>query len=259
MPLQGFIECAMCERQLTASASRGRKGGFYYYYHAQHSYGCGCRYKADEVNKLIIEELVKFVPKPGMAELYKMVVIDVYKGFRNSAADGPKSITDQIAVIHTRMANAREMLFDEKLEPEDYALMKKECDEKLKRLEAALSDLKIQKSNTASIDSMVLKAVKALSRLESIYEDGNAIMKRTLLGSIFREKLQFDGKSYRTRRINEVAMLIYQINNELGQKRNGKDREPSRLSRSVLRAGIEPALRLREQDFKSCVSTSSTI
>ncbi len=27
----------------------------------------------------------------------------------------------------------------------------------------------------------------------------------------------------------------------------------------VLRAGIEPALRLREQDFKSCVSTSSTI
>ena len=27
---------------------------------------------------------------------------------------------------------------------------------------------------------------------------------------------------------------------------------------SVLRAGIEPALRLREQDFKSCVSTSST-
>ena len=31
------------------------------------------------------------------------------------------------------------------------------------------------------------------------------------------------------------------------------------VSGFVLRAGIEPALRLREQDFKSCVSTSSTI
>lgn len=31
------------------------------------------------------------------------------------------------------------------------------------------------------------------------------------------------------------------------------------LTLQVLRAGIEPALRLREQDFKSCVSTSSTI
>jgi len=32
-----------------------------------------------------------------------------------------------------------------------------------------------------------------------------------------------------------------------------------RLSRQVLRAGIEPARLLRAQDFKSCVSTSSTI
>ena len=259
MPLQGFIECAMCHKQLTASASKGRKGGYYYYYHAQHAYGCGCRYKADVLNKLVIEQLVKFIPRPGMTELYKQVVIDVYKGFRNSASDGPKYITDQITVIHNRMSNAREMLFDEKLEPEDYAVMKKESDEKLKKLEAALSEMKIQKSNTASIDNMVLKAVKALSRLESLYEDGNAITKRTILGSIYREKLQFDGKSYRTARINEAAALIYMINSKLDGNKNGKVRDNLRLSRQVLRAGIEPALRLREQDFKSCVSTSSTI
>lgn len=234
LPLQGFIECATCNRQLTASASRGRKGGFYYYYHAQHSYGCGCRYKADELNKLVIQELVKFIPKPGMADLYKEVVIDVYKTFRNGALDGPKYITDQILVIHNRMSTAREMLFDEKLEPEDYAIMKKECDEKLKRLEAALTEMKIQKSNTASVDNMVLKAVKALSRLESLYEDGNAIMKRTILGSIYREKLQFDGKTYRTARINEVAKLIYMINNELVGNKNGKERLSNRLSRRVL-------------------------
>lgn len=42
--------------------------------------------------------------------------------------------------------------------------------------------------------NMVLKAVKALSRLDSLYEDANALTKRSLLGSIYREKLQFDGK-----------------------------------------------------------------
>ncbi|WP_426585912.1 hypothetical protein [Mucilaginibacter sp. R-33] len=132
------------------------------------------------------------------------------------------------------------MLFDEKLEPADFAIMKKDCEVKINRLEAALADLKIQKSNTASIDNMVLKAVKALSMLESLYEDGDALTKRALLGSIYREKLQFDGNNYRTRRINEVALLIYQINSELGHKKNGKERLSNRLSRSVLRVGIEP-------------------
>lgn len=46
LPLKGIISCFNCERRLTASASKGRSG-FYYYYHAQHIYGCGCRYKAD--------------------------------------------------------------------------------------------------------------------------------------------------------------------------------------------------------------------
>lgn len=259
LPLQGFIECATCERAFTASASKGRKGGYYYYYHAQHIYGCGCRYRADDLNKLMIQELVKFIPKPGMAELYKMIVIDVYKAFRGEAMDGPKKILDEIAVVNERMTSARELLFEEKIEPDDYAIVKKDCTEKIKRLEATLSEMKVQKSNTASIDNMVLKAVKALSRLESMYEDGNAITKRTILGSIYRQKLQFDGQNYRTGRINEVAALIYQINSKLGGNKNGKERLSNRLSRRVLRAGIEPALRLREQDFKSCVSTSSTI
>jgi site-specific DNA recombinase len=79
LPLQGFLECAKCDRQLTASGSKGRSG-YYYYYHAQASYGCGCRYKADHVNSLIEQELEKYVPLPGMQEVYKLVVMDVYKG-----------------------------------------------------------------------------------------------------------------------------------------------------------------------------------
>ena len=242
LPLQGMLECATCSRNLTGSASRGKKGGYYYYYHSQASYGCGCRYKADDIHEGIVEELKKFMPLPGLNQLYKLVLLDVYKTFRGETHSERKSIVEKIEDINGKLANARELLFDERLEAEDYAIMKKDCEEKIKRLELKLSEAAVQKSNTVSIDNMLLEAIEALSRLDSLYNDGDAFVKKQVLGSIYREKLRFDGKEYRTPKLNEAAELIYQINKTLRHKKNGKDCKPLHLSRSVLRAGIEPAL-----------------
>ncbi|WP_090469646.1 hypothetical protein [Mucilaginibacter sp. OK268] len=129
--------------------------------------------------------------------------------------------------------NARELLFDGKVEPEDFVIMKKDCAEKIKRLEINLTDVKLQSSNLASLDKMLFQAIEALSDLRNLYLQGNVLKKREILGSIFREKLRFDKSEYRTGRLNEAVALIFQINNALGAKKNGKDRLPNRLSRSV--------------------------
>ena len=256
--LKGFLQCDKCDRPLTGSASKGRSG-FYYYYHAQGAYGCGCRYKADVMNKEAAKMLKRYVPVAGMNELYKLVVSDIYRIYKGSSHVGRKEISEEISKLNGKLANARDMLFDEKLDHDDYKTIKRECEEKLKRLEIALTEAKVQNSNQLSIDNILLKAIEALSKLNELFLDGDILKKREVLGSIFREKLGFDGFNYRTGRISEPAKLIFRINKELKHEKNGKDRLPNRLSRSVLRAGIEPALRLREQDFKSCVSTSSTI
>ena len=47
------------------------------------------------------------------------------------------------------------------------------------------------------------------------------------------------------------------MNKNLRVNKNGKAAAFATLSRSVLRAGIEPARLLRSQDFKSCVSTKN--
>jgi site-specific DNA recombinase len=168
-------------------------------------------------------------------------MMDIYKTQKGTVRDERKEISEQIAKLQSKLANAREMVFDEKLDADDYAIMKRECDEKLKRLEIALMDVKIQKSNTMSIDKMVLKAVEALSNLKTLYADGDVLKKREILGSIYREKLCFDGTEYRTGRLNDGAQLIFQINKGLRGNKNGKDRLSNRLSRRVLGAGIEPA------------------
>ena len=63
--------------------------------------------------------------------------------------------------------------FDGNLNHEDFSILKRDCEEKIKRLEATLSEAKVQKSNTMSI-YMFQKPLNALSNLKLLYEEGDA-------------------------------------------------------------------------------------
>ena len=240
LPLQGFLDCTMCDRKLTGSPSKSHTGTYYYYYHAQASYGCGCRYRAELVNDALIRELKKYTPLPGMAELYKMVIADIYKMYRSGSSSERLQLNEEITSYQQKLSNARALLMDDKIDPSDFKIMKRECEDQLKRLELRLSTLTIPKSNPMSIDRMIGKAIHALSNVKKTYSDGDATTKKEVLGCIFREKLKFDGKKYRTPRLNEAARLIYHINRGLRENINGKDAKISHLSREVVSTGIEP-------------------
>jgi len=79
-----------------------------------------------------------------------------------------------------------------------------------------------------------------LYRLDLLYKQINVNQKRHLIGSIFPEKLCFDGLVYRTEKINEAAALIYLINNKIQAKKNRTKLDFSSLSDSVAGAGLEP-------------------
>lgn len=66
------------------------------------------------------------------------------------------------------------------------------------------------------------KAINTLSRLDTHYGNLPASKKRELIGSIFPEKIVFDGKDYRTPKVNEAARLIYMPVTYI-QKKTGKD------------------------------------
>ena len=67
-----------------------------------------------------------------------------------------------------------------------------------------------------------------------------------LIGSIFPEKIEFDGEKYRTSKMNEVAELIFQSNNELGKQKQDLE---STKPRSVPRVGLEPTQPFRAKGF----------
>jgi len=83
--------------------------------------------------------------------------------------------------------------------------MKAENVAQIERLEAKLASP--DKIETAILP-LVNGGLQTLFSLESMYNDSRIDVKRELIGSMFPEKLTFDGKDLRTTRINEVAELF---------------------------------------------------
>ena len=234
MPLRGFLICPKCGRMLTGSASKGRHN-HYYYYHCVSS--CGSRFKTNNANELFINELKKFIPKPGMARLYIETLKKAFHDKTKNQQSEQKQILSQIDVLNTRINNARELVADGKIDSVDYKELKKDCSHKITVLEAKLADC----SNThKGIDGLLQKAMDSLCKLDTLYEEGTVAQKRQIIGSIFPEKLVFDGFQYRTDTLNEAVRLIYTLGEGLGEMKNRKDGEISSHSYEVVPTGIEP-------------------
>ena len=79
-----------------------------------------------------------------------------------------------------------------------------------------------------------------LESFDTLYNQSDIYSKQRLIGSIFPENIEFDGKKCRTTRINDVLRYIMQIDRELGQKNKGQISKFLRLSRLVVPTGLEP-------------------
>lgn len=235
-PLRGFLQCPDCGRMLTGSASKGAYS-LYYYYHCVSP--CKFRFRADKLNLLFEEELQKYVPMPAVQDLYKTIVHDMYKKRSSKKENISKRVTEEIDRLNARVSKARELLLSDAIDGKEYKEIKSECENKIVRLEAELTDTTGQENNSRTISKLLDSAVHALSRLDVLYKEGDIRKKREIISSIFPEKICFDGTQYRTFRVNEAARFMFLINSELQNKKDRKRGDFSLLSGLVASTRIE--------------------
>ena len=60
-----------------------------------------------------------------------------------------------------------------------------------------------------------VEAISLINNIDRFILDAPIALKIKLLGSMFPEKIEFDGKKYRTKNYNKVLDFIYQQTNEL--------------------------------------------
>lgn len=240
LPLRGFLICPACGRNLTGSASKGRNNR-YYYYHCVST--CGFRQKAEVANDVFENSLLPLEINDGIKNILKKLLLDNYKKFVQNPFDDKKRIIQEIDRLNARLSVARNKLLSETIDDEEYIEIKKECKEQIESLEEQLSK-DGSDAKKVNIEKSLDKALQSIVNIPKLYREGEINTKRAIIGSIFPEKLKFDGKAYRTARMNVIASHIFHINNELPLKKNRTKESKFQLSCLVAPTGIEPISRV---------------
>jgi site-specific DNA recombinase len=226
-PLRGFLECHKCGRVLTGSASKG-KYNYYNYYHCTAQ--CGVRFKAESTNEEFLQEIQKYVLKPGRLELYTMAIQQDFKNQVKAQDHERKASVIELENINKRLQNARMMKVDGSLADDDFLDIKTTSNKRIEEIEKNLGNLS---NKYSEISALLPKALERVSKLESFYRNGTTEDKRQIISSMFPEKIVFDGKKHRTPKVNSGLLLIYQKQSELEQIKNRTNRKKNDLSRMV--------------------------
>jgi site-specific DNA recombinase len=233
-PLRGYLICPSCSKLLTASASRGKMGNYYSYYHCTSA--CGTRFKANDVNDTLLQELSKWKPNEAIKQLYKLILKDVYEQQSNSRSSNLATIKKEIDQLKTRQTKALNLLLDDSMGGDDYLSIKNQCEQNIYKLENQLANL----SKTLSIEPLLEKAITVLSEIDKMYIKASTESKRKIISSMFPEKLLFDGSNFRTQRMNEAVSVIYNVGKAFSEIKMRQISSISEMSQNVNWLGLEP-------------------
>ena len=165
-----------------------------------------------------------------MTEVYKVVLQDEFRTKTKAQREDVRQVKAALEKANSELSNARKLILSGDIEPSEYRVIKSDYEKKITGLESKLMELSKESSN---IEPLLDKAVATLSCLDKLYEKANNKTKREIIGSIFPEKLIFDGMHYRTARVNEAVSMIYSLDKAFSENKNGQNDQNFELSNLV--------------------------
>lgn len=138
-PLRGFFMCPQCGNKLTGSKCKGRHK-YYYYYHCDkvRKY----RINSELANRLFKEQLNSYKPIVAVKKkLYTAVLLEAYREHTGYVSGEKRKTLEQIAEYEKKLSSARNLLVSEKIDVEDYNLMKNEYGTIIQKLERHFAEV----------------------------------------------------------------------------------------------------------------------
>ena len=233
--LRRFLVCPHCGGVLTACYSKGN-GGLYGYYKCPH---CNkFNYSAIKANEKFVKYVKQLIPNDSILELYKEIIKDLKNENKSEILKEISKLKNDLTTEENRLLSIDTNFMDGKISGEDYMRMKASIDERKFNINSRLTLLQ---PGNSDLENKFDYAIDVIRNMDVILSTGKAEHKIQLIGSMFPEKIQFDGENYRTNSYNKVLEYIFQETNVLkGEKKEETD-EKSVSSVSVPGAGIEPA------------------
>lgn len=193
VPLRGVLKCHICGHPMTAAPSRGRHGGYYWYYLCNHDRKEN--YSAVKIHAQLIQILDAMSTTSETFGIVREKLKDTIQKFISTQ-------TKELMNVNLNIRKAEEMIaaIEERqlLNPVSIEVYSKVMGEKhayLSELNAKRDVLKIGAHDYLSrLDTVLSK----ISSLRAVYEAMSLVSQQSFLKSVFGYKLSYYKGSYRT-------------------------------------------------------------
>lgn len=204
--LRKFLVCPICGHALTGAFSKGRSKRYPYYNccgNAKH-----IRKRAETVNEGFVQYISDLVPNDTVSKLYNDILLDLRGEGERELSKEIDDIKKQLSAKKNDINKVEDMMLTDIKHRERYMKMIDRYEEEAKELENKAETL--EKSKDKGFKQKINYSMSLLANIPKFITDAPVELKVKLIGSIFPEKIEFDGKEYRTTSFNKVLDLIFQ-------------------------------------------------
>lgn len=227
--LRKFLKCPICGHSMTGATSRGN-GGQYTYYHCSKE-PKHIRVRAEDVNRSFAGYLSCLKPNETVLKLYLAVMEDIQGVEQREREAEIARIELEKEKLDKRCRVLENKYLDGELDVTDYKGLLERIKKEMSNLDNRIQIMKTP--NKTNLEPKLEYTMSLINNIDKYIQDAPVELKIKLLGSMFHEKIEYDGKSYRTKDFNQVLDLIYQQTSELRGEANEKGESFSTLSHSV--------------------------
>ena len=234
-PLRGYLSCPRCGGKITASASKGKSGRKFHYYHC--TKGCKERNSAEKVNNQFLKLLESLRPNDAAQEVYLLLLKERFKSEAKNSEHKKKLALTEIEKQNTRLNRLKNLMLDDELSAQEFKEMKSEIVSEIEKLNSVVNN-----SNEISECEFqdIQECFEHLKKIEKLYSASDLEVKQRMVSVFFTENLIFENDAFRTPKLNSALELIVS-NSGLSRvlnKKSGSNFEP--LSLMVGDEGFEP-------------------
>jgi site-specific DNA recombinase len=191
-PLRGFVRCAVCDRGLTGSWSKGRMH-YYAYYHCRP--GCrGLNVAKAKLEGLFVDELARLQPSAGYMRLLKDSVVKVWKERQSAVQSDLHAAEQSRQKLQKKLDRLDEaFLFERSIDIDTY-------DRHADRVREQMTLLKIDE-HTSKLEEMDVEGILAfaervLPRAADLWVQASLDQRQRLQQLFFPQGVAFDGNGF---------------------------------------------------------------
>lgn len=203
LPLRGFLKCPACGRTLTGSGSMGGGVKRHFYYHCNPP--CKERYKFSEVHNVLESMLKEFVISEDSKQVYKKILDKTFKTEAGDREAQLKSLKREINKLQVRLDSIDDKFFDNEIDVKVYNVTKRKTESQIATLKMEVESIS---SMEKDFEAHLKSGITFLQRIDVLYKNASAPIKKKILNALFPEKLTFENTHFKTPQIDEFIGYI---------------------------------------------------